>query len=246
MLAKNLALKMLPMPVLARASWWKYWFIGEWELHQLSDLCSSDGLSIDVGANVGNYSYALRKLGRDVISFEPDRAYRKRLHALLGRQSRIEEIALSNRSGTGVMRVPHVDGGAYGGALGSLSAGAVPDDQVAYSYVAELRSLDSYGFKDVAFIKVDVEGYEEAVIEGAEDTLRRSRPVLLVEIEERHNPGGLDRMMKRLAPLGYSGFFFYHRKLHQLVDFSPEIHQAVANIDANRREYVNNFVFKPD
>ena len=99
------------------------------------------------------------------------------------------------------MRVPHI-GGAYGGSLGSLSDLAVPDEIVSSCYEVELRTLDSYGFEDVAFIKIDVEGHEEAVLAGAGDTLVRAKPVLLIEIEERHNPGGLDRIAKRLSRIG--------------------------------------------
>lgn len=246
MRAKDLAWKVLPMPIVARAAWWKYWFKGEWELHELAKLLPADGLAIDVGANVGYYTYALKRLGRNVVSFEPDRTYGNRLRALLGGAAQIETVALSSHPGTGIIRVPRVSGGAYGGSLASLSENAVPDENVASSYETELRTLDSYGFDDVAFIKIDVEGHEEAVLAGAEETLRRCKPVLLIEIEERHNRGGLDRIAQRLSVLGYSGSFFYQRKRHDLADFSTEIHQIVDKVTdghGNRREYVNNFVF---
>ncbi len=38
----------------------------------------------------------------------------------------------------------------------------------------------------VSFIKCDVEGHEFTVVEGAERLLKRAKPALLVEIEERH------------------------------------------------------------
>ena len=170
------------------------------------------------------------------------------MRALLGSRARIETVALSSSAGTGVMRIPYV-GGAYGGSLGSLSDLAVPDEIVSSSYDVELSTLDSYGFDDVAFIKIDVEGHEEAVLAGADDTLIRAKPVLLIEIEERHNPGGLDRISKSLSRLGYSGSFFYERKKYDLSQFVPEIHQVAERVavgEANRRElkYVNNFVFE--
>ena len=248
--ARDLAWKVLPMPILARVAFWlKYWILGEWELRELPILLpSTRGLAIDVGANRGYYSYALQRLGQRVVSFEPDRTYQKRLHALLGSQARIEWVALSSSSGTGVMRVPHI-GGAYGGSLGSLSNLAVPDEIVSSYYEAELRTLDSYCFDDVTFIKIDVEGHEEAVLAGAGDTLMRTKPVLLIEIEERHNPGGLQRIAKSLSLLGYAGSFFYERKQHDLSQFVPEVHQVAERMtvgETNRRaiDYVNNFVFK--
>ena len=146
------------------------------------------------------------------------------------------------------MRVPHI-GGAYGGSLGSLSDLAVPDEIVSTCYDVELRTLDSYGLEDVAFIKIDVEGHEEAVLAGAGETLSRSKPVLLIEIEERHNPGGLDRIANRLSELDYSGYFFYERKQYGLSEFVPAVHQVAERVtvgETNRRglKYVNNFVFK--
>lgn len=250
MSARDLAWKLLPMPFLARVAFWrKYWLYGEWEMRELRRLLPRrPGVVIDVGANRGYYSYALRRLGQRVISFEPDQAYEKRLRALLGSRARIETVALSSSAGTGVMRIPYI-GGAYGGSLGSLSDLAVPDEIVSSSYDVELSTLDSYGFDDVAFIKIDVEGHEEAVLAGADDTLIRTKPVLLIEIEERHNPGGLDRISKSLSRLGYSGSFFYERKKYDLAQFVPEIHQVAERVavgEANRRElkYVNNFVFE--
>ena len=44
-----------------------------------------------------------------------------------------------------------------------------------------LVSLDSQNFKRVDFIKIDVEGMELEVLNGASKILKRSRPVMLVE-----------------------------------------------------------------
>lgn len=248
MSAKDVAKKLLPLPVVARLACYRhYWLVGEWELRELSRLVPAPGLAIDVGANIGVYSYALKRIGHQVISFEPDQTYERRLRALLGRQARIEKVALSSTQGTGVMRVPVLHG-AYGGGLASLSGRAVPDDMLSTCYEVELRSLDSYDFDDVTFLKIDVEGYEEAVLEGATKTLERSKPVLLIEIEERHNPGGLDRIAKNLSKLGYSGSFYYDRRRYGLAELVPDIHQATDHIanggpNHHRLRYVNNFLF---
>lgn len=46
----------------------------------------------------------------------------------------------------------------------------------------ELRTVDSFGFKNVSLIKIDVEGYEDHVLDGAVRTIGAHRPVLVVEI----------------------------------------------------------------
>ena len=48
-----------------------------------------------------------------------------------------------------------------------------------------MATLDSSYEGEVGFIKIDVEGHEQAVLDGAVQTIRRCRPRLLVEIDER-------------------------------------------------------------
>ena len=47
---------------------------------------------------------------------------------------------------------------------------------------AELRTIDSFGFKNVSLIKIDVEEYEGHVLTGALETIRTWHPVIVVEI----------------------------------------------------------------
>ncbi len=44
-----------------------------------------------------------------------------------------------------------------------------------------MRTLDSFGFEGVDFIKIDCEGYELFVIRGAEETIKRCKPIMVVE-----------------------------------------------------------------
>jgi len=46
----------------------------------------------------------------------------------------------------------------------------------------EVKTIDSYLFQDVGFIKIDVEGYERFVLEGAQATIQRCRPTIQLEI----------------------------------------------------------------
>lgn len=43
------------------------------------------------------------------------------------------------------------------------------------------------------------------MLAGGRETIARERPCLLMEIEERHNPGGLSRIDKSLSDLGTKG-----------------------------------------
>ncbi len=55
------------------------------------------------------------------------------------------------------------------------------DAKGAPSEIVYLRPLDSWGFSRVDFIKIDVEGWESKVLVGAEETIRRDKPVIVVE-----------------------------------------------------------------
>lgn len=71
----------------------------------------------------------------------------------------------------------------------------------------EVLALDSLRLSDVTALKIDVEGAEAEVLQGAAATLRRCRPVLSVEIEERHRAGSTRAVPAMLAEWGYRGVF---------------------------------------
>jgi hypothetical protein len=64
------------------------------------------------------------------------------------------------------------------------------------------------------------------VLRGAEATLRRSMPALLVEIEQRHLPeGAVDETFAYLAAIGYEGYALFPTALRPLAAFDLERHQ---------------------
>ncbi|NBR78651.1 MAG: FkbM family methyltransferase, partial [Alphaproteobacteria bacterium] len=48
---------------------------------------------------------------------------------------------------------------------------------------AELRTIDSFGFRNVSLLKIDVESLEDQVLDGARETILESKPVILAEIQ---------------------------------------------------------------
>jgi hypothetical protein len=116
-----------------------------------------------------------------------------------------------------------------------------------------VRSLDSMleeccPDERVGFIKIDVEGAEAAVIEGARRTLERWRPNLQIEIWR----DSVSPMTSKLAGLGYHGLFFFDSLLFDINCYDPAVHNAPENTwraddpeayDPNL--YINNFFFIP-
>ena len=50
--------------------------------------------------------------------------------------------------------------------------------------VIQLLKLDEVNFNELSLIKIDVQGFETYVIEGAKETIQKHRPFIFVEIEE--------------------------------------------------------------
>lgn len=64
--------------------------------------------------------------------------------------------------------------------------------------------LDDLDLGDIGFIKIDVEGFEARVIDGACETIARCRPVMLIEIEEKHTGEPPSVLIERIVALGYT------------------------------------------
>jgi FkbM family methyltransferase len=170
---------------------------------------------IDIGANIGAYTLHMAKLvgtsGR-VFAFEPtDFAYRK-LQRNLDLNSSLRTRVATYCCFLG----PHDDGNVPPAIYASwpLAGG---DDLHARHFgepkstaAAVFRSLDSvlaeHGNPAVNLVKLDVDGFECDVLSGATETMRRHRPVFVMEVapyvlEERG--ASLEKLLSFFSPLGY-------------------------------------------
>lgn len=213
------------------------------EIRLLPVLCDRRLTAIDVGANTGAYSYCMQKYSARVIAFEPNTVHWKRLRRLLKAQGSLEGVALSNTSGPVNFRVDEQNDG-----LATIEQknelGGVIDKASVLSHTVMARTLDSYNLKDISLIKIDVEGHEESVIEGARETIANNRPAFIIESEDRHNPGSPRRLIQMLAKLGYGAFYLKEERLHDVAtledgDLDPD------NVWDKSTKYVNNFIFLP-
>jgi FkbM family methyltransferase len=151
---------------------------------------------IDVGAALGMYTVPLAELvGRTgrVWSFEPQRRgifTVRLLRVLTGpHHGRVSRIALGPQEGNSTIVVPFLNGFPIFG-HGHVGEGAGDEGGRNHRSHAPMSTIDVWCAKNsvgpVSFIKVDVEGFEPSVIEGAVVTIDRDRPSLLLEIEDRH------------------------------------------------------------
>ena len=152
----------------------------QWEAHVL-ELCERhiepDTVVVEVGAHIGSHTVPISRLvgpwGR-VYAFEPQRKMYRELHHNLALNGVTNVVPLRFAIGAGEARIIEMNPPRPGNE-GGTGVGSGGDR-------AELRSLDSFGFQRVSVLKIDVEGYENEVLAGASDTIRRNRPVIVIEI----------------------------------------------------------------
>ncbi|MFN7920969.1 MAG: FkbM family methyltransferase [Bryobacteraceae bacterium] len=168
------------------------------ELVHLDRIVRSGGLAIDAGANLGFYSYRMSGLFDQVVAIEPNTGISSDLAAFDPGHIRLVRKAVSNRSGQATLYVPRQDGRMLAG-WGSLDSGNLPGASHLQELDVELCSIDSLGLSSVSFVKIDVEGHEVEVLEGAQATIRRDRPRLLVEVK----PANHDRVVAIMNEWGY-------------------------------------------
>jgi FkbM family methyltransferase len=198
-----------------------------------------DGLvAVDCGANLGVHTIEWAKYMTGwgvVLAFE---AQERIYYALAGNiainncfNARAINAAVSNRSGW--MKIPQPNYLANA-SFGSLELKKIDrtefigqsidysEDKMAN---VPMVHLDSFSFPRLDVLKIDVEGMELEVIEGAANCISKYRPILLVEALKT-DPGALQA---RLESLGYAVFpdgfnliaFHKEDKCMEAVKFSP-------------------------
>ena len=226
---------------------------GEVELNLLDLLCRRDQDAIDIGANDGCYVHHLRLHARRVVAFEPMPAFAGMLRRKFRRDVVVEFVALSDTAGTATLRTPIVDGAVVGG-CSTISSAASAVYPAHRTVEVPMNRLDSIYAGDAGFIKIDVEGHQQAVLDGAVATIQRCQPRMLVEVEERLSPGGLARARAYFEGLGYCGYYVHHGRLNPIDQFSAAVLQKpcdLPDLTATLKErerfgrYIYNFIFLP-
>lgn len=174
----------------------------------------ADAIVLDVGAHAGQYAKLFARLaprGR-VYAVEPQ-SYARRILRVAVRFNRLSNVeilplALGAAPGTATLTIPVKASGSYGFGLAHLGphtrGGATEVETV------EVTTLDALaaklGLTRLDFVKADIEGWEQALVEGGRATLTRFKPALLIELNEEHlrrASGGVATLWQMLIGLGY-------------------------------------------
>jgi FkbM family methyltransferase len=130
---------------------------------------------IDIGANIGTWTIPMSKIATNVYAFEPATHIYQQLNAnlFINQCYNVEtyKVALSNINYKDVyMKTPDPS---------NLGMTRIVDEKT--NIVAKTRTLDSYNLTNISLIKIDVEGHEYDVFEGARETIIREKPIVYFE-----------------------------------------------------------------
>lgn len=237
---------------------WSRVHFPESELRFLDALpAGSIDIAVDVGAALGSYTWILSRKSKQVYAFEPGARHGAYLANLVpGTNVSLVRLAVGAGAGKVQMYTPGEDDNAYHSATLSTKN---PIVQTAGTVTTEVEqiSLDDYFAgklgedRSIDFLKVDIEGYEFEAFKGALGLIKRHRPLIVSEIEKRHD-ANCRRTFELLRSQGYDAY--YHRNGAYIpfdgTDVSPfQTEEALRyrlgpGYNPSKNAYINNFVFQ--
>jgi len=157
-------------------------FYERYEIQLFQDICKVSKRIVDVGANIGLYAVIAGKAGCNVIAFEPVTENFKYLGINItqnGLDKKIKAIkkAVSSQNGIADIFLSQKQIGTH-----SLSASSADSN---YSVKVDVVTLDTsinYKKSKVDVLKIDVEGYDGFVLEGAQKLITTCHPTLFIEM----------------------------------------------------------------
>ena len=140
---------------------------------------------LDIGSNIGQWTRPLAKRFTSVICFEPNPNFRQCFKRNIAETNVVLwPYGLSNKE--------HQAQQDFNSTILNEGAGDI-----------QCRTLDSFGLTNVDFVKIDVDGFEVPLLEGARDTLTRNTAVINIEMKRDKRLDIVKRAEEILRDLGY-------------------------------------------
>lgn len=182
----------------------------EWRVRVVMNRLVKDGMTcMDIGASMGCYALRMAKMvgdGGKVIAFEPmSYSFRKLWrNATLNPQLnvKLERLALSNITEKKKIYFKNVFS-----ADDMLRANEDGMEEIQFTTLD--RYVEENKINKIDFIKIDVDGYELKILQGAINTIKRFKPIMIVEFGQRYLKKYGDKLgdlVNLLVSLGYSFF----------------------------------------
>ena len=153
---------------------------------------------VDVGTNVGIWSLPMMHQFKTVVSYEPSKQNIECLKANIPTGIDLREKAIANFTG-------FADFHQAGKNCGD---GKLCREGVQSTYTVPVVKLDDEGLSNVDLIKIDVQGWEYEVLEGAIELISRDRPWVIFEVND-----DIDKCCALMESLGYETLTLKSKRL---------------------------------
>lgn len=222
------------------------------ELIALTESLLPNQIAIDVGANKGSYLWSLSRAlpkGR-VFAFEPQPILAKYLEEACPAAGlnnvKIIEAGCSRNTGALMLAIP----GKKDSSPGASFEKAIALREECRFMKVKTFSLDDYFSSErskIKALKIDVEGHELSTLIGATQLIKKNKPTIVCECEQRHiTSGSVKDVFDFILSMNYEGYFSDHKSLRSLSEFRLEKHQQQTGERYwDAPNYFNNFIFKP-
>lgn len=184
---------------------------GVWEIHIKDFLhvnLTKNDIFLDAGSNYGFHSLTAAKLCKKVYSFEPqDHIFKLQKESIeINKINNIELYKLGLGNVSTFLKLEPVDYNLNGVNMGNVGIDISPESE---GELIEIKTIDDFGIGKIDYIKLDVQGYEKFVLDGATNTIKKYKPTLIVEVEN-HQLGkfniSTEQFYNYIRSLGYSIF----------------------------------------
>lgn len=142
---------------------------------------------VDAGSNVGMWTRALMQDFEQVHCFEPNpvfnECWKKNIPA--DQNAVLHEVGLGDKESTATFKQP----------LHQM-LDRTPGD-------IKIKTLDSFELTNIDFIKIDVDGYEDLLVKGAQQTISNNSPVINIEMKRAKRKDVVRIAEDILVHLGY-------------------------------------------
>ena len=230
----------------------------------IKEILTKNSVFMDVGANVGAYLYTLENhlKPENIYAFEPNQQLFKRLKRLFPKVN-LFSLALSDVSTIAEFKIPVINGEKVH-TRGTLQTSikekneektilqkveVKPLDDLVFDevYIEQDRNAQTnkFNLKKLDFIKIDVEGNEMQTLRGAKKTIEKFKPILMVEMEQRHHKENLWTLISEIADWGYSVNFLDRKTLQPKLLTEEFLNQQNPDNVKNYKDYINNIIFLP-
>ena len=216
-------------------------------IDMIEKLPTTAPIVFDIGANIGLFIKAFNKSQNKpgaVLAFEPSSYIFSILKRTLARFKNVTcyQLAFDSKNGQATLSTPLKKSGAMRSALAHIGNTFTGDHQ---KEIVEARTLDSFvkeiGQERIDLIKIDVEGAEFAILQGAKTILKKIRPFWYVEISEAS--GRFDNSKQDtfdiLIKANYHAFYFNEEKKWQRTKKLVDVHDFLFVPKEDVQDFLN-------